>query len=98
MTTPTDLSELPQELSIAEKYNSERQNEAGAEEGDDVAVAGHVVGIPVQGQTNIYLHQVREKEGRLRRSTIQTGPLSLCELSEMHGRTKGNRRDPERIT
>lgn len=46
-TTVTDLSELPQEFSITEKDNSKRQNEAGAEEGDDVAVIGHVVGIPV---------------------------------------------------
>lgn len=47
----TDLSELPQEFSITEKDNSKRQNEAGAEEGDDVAVIGHIVGIPVQGWT-----------------------------------------------
>lgn len=52
-TTQTHLPELPQELSIAEKYNSERQNEAGAEEGDDVAVTGHVVGVPVEGQSNL---------------------------------------------
>lgn len=50
-TIVTDLSELPQEFSITEKDNSKRQNEAGAEEGNDVAVIGHVVGIPVQGWT-----------------------------------------------
>lgn len=36
------LLELSQELSITEKYNSKRQNEAGAEESDDVAVIYHV--------------------------------------------------------
>lgn len=50
-TTHTDLSELPQEFSITEKDNSKRQNETGAEKSDDVAVIGHVVGIPVQGWT-----------------------------------------------
>lgn len=50
-TIVTDLSELPQEFSITEKDNSKRQNEAGAEEGNDVAVIGHVVGIPVQRWT-----------------------------------------------
>lgn len=48
-TTVTDLPELPQEFSITEEDNSKRQNEAGAEEGNDVAVIGHVVGVPVQG-------------------------------------------------
>lgn len=40
--THTDLLELLQELSITEKYNTERQNETGAEESDDVAVIYHV--------------------------------------------------------
>ena len=40
--THTDLPELPQELSIAEKYYSKRQNETGGEESDDVAVIDHV--------------------------------------------------------
>lgn len=44
----TDLPELPQELSIAEKYNSKRQNETGGEESDDVAVIYHVGWTPVQ--------------------------------------------------
>lgn len=43
--------ELPQEFSITEKDHSKRQNKAGDEEGDDVAVTGHAVGIPVQGWT-----------------------------------------------
>lgn len=40
--THTNLLELPQELSIAEKNDSKRQNEAGGEESDDVAVIFHV--------------------------------------------------------
>ena len=49
--TSTDLSELPHQFSIAEKDDSKRQNEAGKEEGDDVGVIGHIVGIPVRGRT-----------------------------------------------
>lgn len=40
--TNADLPELSQELPITEKYNSKRQNEAGGEESDDVAVISHV--------------------------------------------------------
>lgn len=40
--THTDLPELPQELSIAEKYYSKRQNETGGKESDDVAMILHV--------------------------------------------------------
>lgn len=38
----TDLPELPEEFSIAKEYQSERENETGGEESDDVAVIHYV--------------------------------------------------------
>lgn len=42
-----DLPEFPEELSIAEKYHSKRENETGGEESDDVAVIHHAGCVPV---------------------------------------------------
>lgn len=44
----SDLSEFPEELSVAEEYHSKRENETGGEESDDVAVIHHAGCVPVQ--------------------------------------------------
>lgn len=83
MTAHTDLSELPQELPITEEYNSERQDEAGGEEGDDVAVTGQIVGIPVQGWGKDVLLKERDSFVPVRgtNSTRLFGQFPLCKMS-----------------
>lgn len=54
--TPTNLPQFPHQLAVGDDDDGERQDEAGAEEGDDVAVVRGISRVPArrgQGSTQI---------------------------------------------